>query len=82
MQAVHDKAAHSEVFTARLPIVASDPRIFVNKAVNSGLLYVGKRNYNLNSIADKELKPTRWFATDALHQFEGGPVQIHMNRMA
>ena len=38
VQAVHDKAAHSEVFTARLPIIeeaASDPRIFVNKAVNS-----------------------------------------------
>jgi len=82
VQAVHDKAAHSEVFTARLPIVASDPRIFVNKAVNSGLLYVGKRNHNLNSIADKELKPARWFATDALRQLESEPVQIHMNRMA
>ena len=73
MLAVHDKAAHGEVFTAWLPIIeeaASDPRIFVKKAENSGLRYVGKRNPNLNRFADEELKPARWFATNVLRQLE------------
>ena len=81
MLAVHDKAAHGEVFTAWLPIIeeaASDPRIFVKKAENSGLRYVGTRNPNLNRlaakrahrIADEELKPARWFTTNVLRQLE------------
>ena len=81
MLAVHDKAADDEVFTAWLQIIeeaASDPLIFVKKAENSGLRYVGKRNPNLNRlatkrahrIADEELKPARWFATNVLRQLE------------
>ncbi len=84
--AVHDKAAADDVFQAWLPFIeeaAADTRNFVKKAVNWALRQIGKRNRGLNlqaiewarRIAEKDSKPARWIASDALRELTSEAVQ-------
>jgi len=79
--AVHDKAAHNEVFRSYLNRVqeeATDERHNVKKGVNWALRQIGKRNPILNReairaakrIREKNSRAARWIAADALRELE------------
>lgn len=91
--AVHDKKAEDSKLSALLPLIenhADDDRNFVKKAVNWALRQIGKRNHNLNQlaiesaerIAERNTKPAKWIAADALRELRGEKVQERLQKKA
>ena len=83
---VHDKKSPDEVFTAFFPLIkqgALDERNYVKKAVSWALRNIGKRNLNLNRLAqgialeiqNQDTKPSRWIASDVLSELRKENVQ-------
>lgn len=86
---VHDKTASDQYFEDFFPIIieaAIDERNFVKKAVNWSLIFIGKRNKNLNNkaiavsneILAIDSKSAKWIARNALKELKSEKVQLKL----